>query len=129
MIPYSGILEPTNFDKNTGRSLGCEWWIDGDVARRQKLDEVGGPDKRRRKKRRKGKGSTLSRSWTAWGFTYRSNLFVWAKPTTASSTDLADLAEAHWRIGLGYGTRKITELCLLGTAENQLGSLRPFRSS
>ena len=63
MIPYSGILEPTNFDKNTGRSLGCEWWIDGDVARRQKLDEVGGPDKRRRKKRRKGKGSTPLPSW------------------------------------------------------------------
>ena len=51
----------------------------------------------------------------AWGFTYRSNPFVWAKPTKDSPTDIANLSDVRWRFGQGYGTRKITEVCLLGT--------------
>lgn len=39
----------------------------------------------------------------AWGFTYKTFAFDWAKQTT----------NGHWHIGMGYWTRANTEQCLL----------------
>jgi N6-adenosine-specific RNA methylase IME4 len=40
----------------------------------------------------------------AWGFTYKSRAFAWAKQTCTGR---------HWAFGCGYGTRKGVEDCLL----------------
>jgi N6-adenosine-specific RNA methylase IME4 len=41
----------------------------------------------------------------AWGFTYKTVAFTWAKRTPSG---------AGWHMGLGYWTRQNTESCLLG---------------
>lgn len=49
----------------------------------------------------------------AWGFHYSSIGFLWAKlnPRAASSLFITD---ADFHVGMGYTTRKNTEICLLG---------------
>lgn len=42
----------------------------------------------------------------AWGFTFKTVLFVWAKQTPSGE---------KWNFGHGYYTRAQTEICLLGT--------------
>ena len=46
----------------------------------------------------------------AWGFTYKTIAFTWAKTTTRTDASWAP----KWHIGLGYYTRANTETCLLG---------------
>lgn len=45
----------------------------------------------------------------AWGFTYKSVAFTWAKTTPRSTPE-----RVKYHIGLGYWTRANTETCLLG---------------
>lgn len=45
----------------------------------------------------------------AWGFTYKSVAFTWAKTTPRSTPE-----QTKYHIGLGYWTRANTETCLLG---------------
>jgi N6-adenosine-specific RNA methylase IME4 len=47
----------------------------------------------------------------AWGFSYKTVAFTWAKTTTKTDKSWAP----KWHIGLGYWTRSNTEICLLGT--------------
>jgi N6-adenosine-specific RNA methylase IME4 len=51
----------------------------------------------------------------AWGFKYSGKAFCWAKPTKCG-TIVQDGRPYYggWHMGLGYGTRKNLELCLLG---------------
>lgn len=53
------------------------------------------------------------RVMAAWGFEYSSIGFLWAKlnPSAASSMFVTD---TDWHVGMGYTTRKNTEICLLG---------------
>lgn len=54
----------------------------------------------------------------AWGFTYKTVGFVWAKTRRENSTrggDLATEAERAFPMGTGYWTRANPELCLLFT--------------
>jgi len=46
----------------------------------------------------------------AWGYTYKTTGFVWAKMSKRSSYWLP-----KWHIGTGYYTRANVEICLLGT--------------
>lgn len=68
-----------------------------------------------------------------WGFTYKTMAFVWYKTKkdiksafkkyfgtldlTEIDFDNIDVSELMFRIGLGYGPRKQTEICLYGTKE------------
>jgi N6-adenosine-specific RNA methylase IME4 len=47
----------------------------------------------------------------AWGFTYKTIAFTWAKTTKRTDWSWAP----KWHMGLGHWTRANTELCLLGT--------------
>jgi N6-adenosine-specific RNA methylase IME4 len=47
----------------------------------------------------------------AWGFTYKTVAFTWAKTTPSSEASWAPV----YHMGLGYWTRQNTEQCLLGT--------------
>lgn len=69
----------------------------------------------------------------SWGFRYKTMAFVWYKTKkdiksafkkyfgTLDLTDIdfnnVDVSELMFRIGLGYGPRKQTEICLYGTKE------------
>lgn len=46
----------------------------------------------------------------AWGFTYKTIAFTWAKTTPKTDMSWAP----KWHLGLGYWTRANTETCLLG---------------
>jgi N6-adenosine-specific RNA methylase IME4 len=50
----------------------------------------------------------------AWGFTYKTVAFTWAKTTKKTDRSWAP----KWHIGLGYWTRANTESCLLGVRGN-----------
>ncbi len=47
----------------------------------------------------------------AWGFSYKSVAFTWAKTTPRTDGSWAP----KWHIGLGHWTRANSEMCLLGT--------------
>lgn len=47
----------------------------------------------------------------AWGFTFRTIAFTWAKTTPKTDGSWAP----KWHLGLGYYTRSNSEICLLGT--------------
>lgn len=50
----------------------------------------------------------------AWGFTYKSKAFCWAKPNTRQTAGKAN-SDATWFMGMGYGSRANTEDCWLAT--------------
>jgi N6-adenosine-specific RNA methylase IME4 len=52
----------------------------------------------------------------AWGFTYKTNGFVWVKLT--KNSDGSDLSHAKLHFGLGFWTRANPEQCLLATCGN-----------
>ncbi|MBC7169243.1 MT-A70 family methyltransferase [Phenylobacterium sp.] len=49
----------------------------------------------------------------AWGFRYSSIGFLWAKLNPGAAGSIF-LTESDWHVGMGYTTRKNTEICLLG---------------
>lgn len=50
----------------------------------------------------------------AWGLTYKTCAFLWAKTTKSAHGRFVDLAHAaNWHMGMGYWTRANTEPCLL----------------
>lgn len=50
----------------------------------------------------------------AWGFTYKTVAFGWAKTTSKTDASWAP----KWHVGLGYWSRANLEVCLLGTRGN-----------
>jgi len=50
----------------------------------------------------------------AWGFTYKSKAFCWAKTNPRTLKGRADVSST-WHMGMGYGTRSNTEDCWLAT--------------
>ena len=48
---------------------------------------------------------------SAWGFTYKTDAFIWTKPRG----DTPDLFQQQHSMGMGYWTRKQAETCLLFT--------------
>jgi N6-adenosine-specific RNA methylase IME4 len=53
----------------------------------------------------------------AWGFSYRTNGFLWVK-LTKNSNGAEDLSRVRFHFGLGFWTRANPEQCLLATRGN-----------